>query len=496
MTFNSFTFIIFFAVVLCLYHTPFTWRTHKIILLAASYVFYGAWNPPFLLLLWLTTFIDWLCALWMEGATRRSKRILLLVSVISNLGMLGCFKYGTFFLENFIAATDAIGLNYRPAAPSIILPVGISFYTFQSLSYTIDVYRRHLPARRSLLDFSLFVSFFPQLVAGPIVRAIDFLPQLDERRRATSNEMGWGLTLLCVGLFEKVVMADTLMAPIVNMTYASVDKVGFFSAWTGALAFFMQIFFDFAGYSTCAIGAALCFGFKLMKNFNYPLAATSPQDLWNRWHISLTTWFRDYVFMPLARLRGRRVTRPWLYFSIIVTMLLSGLWHGAAWKFIVWGGFLALFFITERIIRERLTKRGRKARRAPETTTPALAEGGFIMLPRGLLTLVLLLLTFGLNTLSLVFFRAPDIGSALHMLKAMFVPVGADIMRSVPNALTVAIVTTLTIAGSWKLKNQGLVAFAGKLPVWVRSAVLGIMIVSVLACMLTGDDSAFIYFQF
>jgi D-alanyl-lipoteichoic acid acyltransferase DltB (MBOAT superfamily) len=502
MTFNSFTFIIFFAIVLSLYYLPFKWRTHKIILLVASYVFYGAWNPPFLLLLWLTTVMDWLCARWIERAERLSRRRLILVlSLISNLGMLSFFKYGNFFLENFVAAAHALGLDYRPAAPSIILPIGISFYTFESLSYTIDVYRRQIHARTSLLDFGLFVSFFPHLVAGPIMRAGDFLPQLETRRRATSKEMGWVLTLLCVGLFEKVVIADTLMAPIVDMTYAATDKVGFFSSWTGALAFSMQIFFDFAGYSTCAIGAALCFGFKLMKNFYYPLAAVSPQEFWTRWHISLTTWFRDYVFMPLARLRGRRVSRLWLYFSITVTMLLSGLWHGAAWKFVMWGGFQAVFFISERVIREGLKKRLDKKRldkKSPFVAAPVfVSEGGFLMLPCGIITIMLVLLTFGLNTLALVFFRAPNVNAALHVLGAMFVPVGSsDILRSAPNAMTVLIVTTLTLLGSWKLKNQGLVAFAEKLPAWVRSAALGFIIVSVLACMLTGDDSAFIYFQF
>ncbi|MCA1557719.1 MAG: MBOAT family protein, partial [Acidobacteria bacterium] len=355
------------------------------------------------------------------------------------------------------------------------------FYTFQSLSYTIDVYRKHIPARKSLLDFSLFVSFFPQLVAGPIVRAADFLPQLDEPKRATRNEFGWGLTLLCVGLFEKVVLADTLMAPIVDMTYASVDKVGFFSSWTGALAFFMQIFFDFAGYSTCAIGAAMCFGFKLMKNFNYPLAATSPQELWTRWHISLTTWFGDYVFKPLARLRGRRISRPWLYFSTMVTMLLSGLWHGAAWKFIVWGGFHGLLYISDRMIREWLAKRQRRGKERLAPAPAAAAEGGFIMLPRGTLTMMLLLLTFGLNTLSLVIFRAPDLNSALYVIKAMFTPVGMDILRSVSNALTVLILTVLSVWSSWKLKDQGLVAFAEKMPAWLRRVAVAVIIVSVLA---------------
>jgi alginate O-acetyltransferase complex protein AlgI len=495
MTFNSFTFIIFFAVVLSIYYLPLSWRTHKIILLIASYFFYGAWNPPFVLLLWLTTFMDWLCALWIErAATQTARRLILLLSLVSNLGMLSFFKYGNFFLENFMAAAHLLGVNYRPAAPSIILPLGISFYTFESLSYTIDVYRKQIHARRSLLDFGLFVSFFPHLVAGPIMRAGDFLPQLETRRRATPNEMGWGLALLCIGLFEKVVMADTILAPIADQTYSAVEKVGFFSAWTGALAFSSQIFFDFAGYSTCAIGAAMCFGFKLMKNFNYPLASTSPQEFWTRWHISLSTWFRDYVFIPLARLRGRRISRRWLYLSILLTMLLSGLWHGAAWKFVVWGGLQAVFFISERMIRDRLPRK-RPAKRGKQAPV-AVAEGGFVLLPRGVMTILLVLLTFGLNSLALVFFRAPNLRGAVHILKAMFTPPGFDILRSLSNSVTVLVVTVLALSVSWILRDQGLVGFAEKMPTWLRGATLALIVFAVLTCMLTGDDSAFIYFQF
>ncbi|HEY0320708.1 MAG TPA: MBOAT family O-acyltransferase [Pyrinomonadaceae bacterium] len=495
MIFNSFTFIIFFAVVLSLYYAPLSWRTHKIILLIASYVFYGAWNPPFLLLLWFSTMVDWLCALWMERSeTQRRRRIFLIVSLACNLGMLSYFKYGNFFLENFIAGVNAVGLSYRPAAPSIILPVGISFYTFQSLSYTIDVYRKHIPAKRSLLDFALFVSFFPQLVAGPIVRAVDFLPQLLERKRATSNELGWGMTLLCVGLFEKVVMADTILAPIADTVYASTDRVGFFSAWTGTLAFSLQIFFDFAGYSTCAIGVAMCFGFALMKNFNFPYAATGPQDFWVRWHMSLSTWFRDYVFTPLARLKRGRVSRRWLYLMTMVTMLLSGLWHGAAWKFVVWGGLHAVYLISERFIRERLARRraNQKLALAPITV----AEGGFILLPRGAGTLLLVLLTYGLVCLSWVFFRAPDLSSALHVLRVMFTPVRGDLMRSIPDSLTVLAVTALTLIVSWRLRDEGLVGLAEKLPAWLRGVATAVIIFSVLACILSGDGGAFIYFQF
>ncbi len=349
MVFNSLTFLIFILIVLILHHLPLRWTTKKFNLLIASYLFYAAWNPPFVILLWISTIVDWFAAKRL-GRTENiaARRGLLLVSLGVNLGLLGFFKYANFVLDNFILFMDTLGVAYRPPPLDIVLPVGISFYTFQTLSYTIEVYRGKAQPWNSFLDFALFVTFFPQLVAGPIVRAVQFLPQCIGPRKATANQLGWGLSLLTVGLFEKVILADTLMGPVADKVYSAADKAGFIDAWVGTLAFSAQIFFDFAGYSTCAIGVALCLGFVLPYNFRFPYAAIGLSDFWRRWHISLSSWLRDYLYIPLG---GNRcgVTRTQV--SLMLTMLLGGLWHGASWRFLVWGGLHGLYLIVERIIR-------------------------------------------------------------------------------------------------------------------------------------------------
>ncbi|MHC4180894.1 MAG: MBOAT family O-acyltransferase, partial [Planctomycetota bacterium] len=220
-----------------------------------------------------------------------------LLSLITNLGLLGFFKYGGFLLENFVVLLNTAGIQYEPALPDIVLPVGISFYTFQTLSYTLDVYRGKTRPWMSFLDFALFVTFFPQLVAGPIIRSGDFLPQCIEPRRATGRQLSWGLTLLVLGLFEKIVVADGLLAPISDKVYAQAGEAGFLDAWCGTLAFSGQIFCDFAGYSTCAIGIALCLGFAIQDNFRFPYAAGGFSDFWRRWHVSLSSWLRDYLYI-------------------------------------------------------------------------------------------------------------------------------------------------------------------------------------------------------
>lgn len=274
MLFNSLTFGVFFAVVLLLHTAPLPWRVKKFNLLAASYVFYAAWNPPFVLLLWLSTLIDWEAARRIHNAKKSSTRSLfLLVSLGVNLGVLGYFKYGEFLLQNFTELTAYLGIQYKPPEWNIILPVGISFYTFQTMSYTLDVYLKRAEPTASLLDFSLFVTFFPQLVAGPIVRPSDLTPQFAKPRRATLDQLGWGLWLMTLGLFLKVVLADGFLGPSVDAVFGADKPVPPLDAWIAAIAFSGQIFCDFSGYTTVAIGAALCLGFFLPNNFNSPYAA-------------------------------------------------------------------------------------------------------------------------------------------------------------------------------------------------------------------------------
>jgi alginate O-acetyltransferase complex protein AlgI len=326
MLFNSLTFVVFFAAVLLAYRVLGNWNAKKAMLLVASYVFYGAWNPPFVALLAISTLVDWFVAKHMAlEEDVHIRRRLLVISLLVNLGFLGFFKYGGFLLENFVALMASFGVDYKPAAPSIVLPVGISFYTFQTLSYTLDIYRRRLKPARSFLDFALFVSFFPQLVAGPIVRAADFLPQCVDERRTEARAFGWGLFLMTLGLFEKVVLADGLLAGTADSVFGSPGPASALDTWLGSVAFAGQIFCDFAGYSTCAIGAALCLGFHLPTNFRFPYGAVGFRDFWRRWHISLSTWLRDYLYIPLG---GSRNGRWRTLIALMLTMLLGGFLHG------------------------------------------------------------------------------------------------------------------------------------------------------------------------
>ena len=334
MVFNSFTFIAFFAVMLILHNLPFlSWKTKKINLLLASYLFYAAWNPPFILLLWLSTVVDYFVgrALYTQE-NKYKKRLLLVLSLIGNLGMLCFFKYGNFLLDNFVILTHALGINFHPAKPNIILPAGISFYTFTTLCYTIDMYKRKSKPVRSFLDFALFVTFFPHLVAGPIVRPPQLVPQFEHPHKATRLQLQQGLFLLSLGLFMKVAMADTLLAGSANTVFGYARSLPGLDAWVGVLAFSGQIFFDFAGYSTCAIAVAMCLGFVLPENFRYPYAAIGFTDFWRRWRITLSSWLRDYLYIPLG---GNRRGEFRTYFNLMMTMLLGGLWHGASWTFVV-----------------------------------------------------------------------------------------------------------------------------------------------------------------
>ncbi|HET9279247.1 MAG TPA: MBOAT family O-acyltransferase, partial [Flavitalea sp.] len=289
MVFNSYTFIAFFIIILILHNLPFPWKVKKINLLLASYVFYAAWNPPFILLLWLSTVVDYFVGRALYHQENRSKRkLLLVISLIGNLGMLCYFKYGGFLLDNFVTLVNSIGLDFHPAKPNIILPAGISFYTFTTLCYTIDMYKKKSEPVKSLLDFSLFVTFFPHLVAGPIVRPPQLVPQFESPRKANTVQLTDGLLLLSIGLFMKVVLADSMLASSADAVFGTTNSLPALDAWMGVLAFSGQIFFDFAGYSTCAVGAALCLGFVLPQNFFYPYAAIGFSDFWLRWHITLS----------------------------------------------------------------------------------------------------------------------------------------------------------------------------------------------------------------
>jgi alginate O-acetyltransferase complex protein AlgI len=473
MVFNSLTFVVFFAVVLLLHNLPLGWGVKKFNLLIGSYIFYAAWNPPFILLLWCSTLVDWLVARQMSRQpTQALKRRWLVISLVVNLGFLGFFKYGNFALTNWQALMAAIGVHYTRPAWNILLPVGISFYTFHSMSYTLDIYFGRVKPIPKLFDFALFVAFFTQLVAGPILRTSQLVPQFETPRRASSDQQLWGLALMCLGLFEKVVLADGALAPTADAVFGATDPLGFVDAWVGTLAFAGQIFCDFAGYSTIAIGAALCLGFSIPSNFNYPYAAIGFQDFWRRWHISLSTWLRDYLYIPLG---GNRKGKGRTYLNILITMLLGGLWHGANWTFVAWGGLHAIYLCVERWLREH----GVGSRFAGLPTVR------FVL---GILTFLAICVTW-------VFFRAHTFAAAGQLLAAMIgLHPKAPALLSTIFLIQVPVVVLGILATHWLMRDRKLEDVVARAP-WplvagAWAAVLALVIFT------QGNGDAFIYFQF
>ena len=471
MVFNSLAFIGFFAVVLLLHSLPLNWTAKKINLLLASYLFYAAWSPPFILLLWISTIVDWLAAQKLVQAKRPAVRHgWMLLSVIVNLGMLGYFKYGNFALQSFSALLAGFGVAYQPPHYDIVLPVGISFYTFATMSYTLDIYlRRALPAR-NFLDYALFVTFFPHLVAGPIMRPTELVPQFAEPRQATPDMRRFGLALMTLGLFQKVVLADTFLAPVVQAVYDKGKPAGALDAWIATLAFSGQIFCDFAGYSTTAIGVAMCLGFAMPDNFRFPYAAVGFTDFWRRWHITLSSWLRDYLYIPLGGSR-RGAARTCL--ALMTTMLLGGLWHGASWTFVAWGGLHGLYLVAERLLRARF---------AGYRPGPAAFFG-------------LGLLTFALVDLTWVFFRAKDFATAWQILGGMFgAHAGAMPILTFQQLATTYLIVGGLVSSHWLLRGQTLERAVERTPPIMISGFLASMAFAIVTAQ--GEGNAFIYFQF
>ena len=345
MSFTSGIFWVFLPVVLLLFHGPLRHRHQgqNLLLLIASYTFYGWWDWRFLSLIIVSTATDFLIARHLErpGLSAVQRRLTLFASLFVNLGLLGVFKYAGFFVESWVDAWAGLGVEMHKPSLEIVLPVGISFYTFQTLSYTIDVYRGQLKASRHPLEFAAYVSFFPQLVAGPIERATRLLPQLQRLRPVTPTAIKIGLRLIAYGLFKKVVIADSA-AGYANAAFADPSAFTGPVLVIGVIAFALQIYGDFSGYSDIAIGLGRLFGIRLRSNFRFPYFSRNVAEFWRRWHVSLNTWFRDYLYIPLGGSRGGK----WKSLrNIAVVFLVSGLWHGANWTFVVWGGIHAALFV-------------------------------------------------------------------------------------------------------------------------------------------------------
>ena len=471
MLFNSLSFVMFLVVILALYYSKLlNWTNKKRMLLLASYIFYGLWNPPLVILLWISTMVDWTAGNKLKTEqNNRKRKFWLLLSMSVNLGFLAFFKYGNFLLENFVTIVNSMGVEYQAQPMDIILPMGISFYTFQTMSYTIDMYKRKIEPAKTFLDFALYVTFFPQLVAGPIVRAKDLITQFYEEKKATSKQFIWGLFLLTIGLFQKVVMADTLLSDVSDTVFGSSKLLHGIDAWVGTLAFSGQIFFDFAGYSTCAIGIALMLGIILPDNFRYPYASLGFSDLWKRWHITLSSWLKDYLYIPLG---GNRHGITRMYVALMLTMLLGGLWHGAAWTFIVWGGLHGTYLILERLQKRYL----------PFKIT---ANNGIF----------LAFLTFTCINLTWVFFRARSFETAWNMIKSMFY-MQTDGIKILG---TFDVIKVCTVVGAlflchWVMRNTSMKAVAEKTPSWLLGVGWAVMIFLILISQGSGEQ--FIYFQF
>ncbi len=477
MLFNSIEFAIFFLTLFVIYWQITSLPLRNTFLLIASYVFYGWWDYRFLGLILLSSCVDFSIAIAIERSTSSRRRWWLLCGcLVFELGMVAVFKYFNFFIESAHALILMCGFTPHLTTLQIILPVGISFYTFQTLSYVIDVYRRQMPAERNLVNFLAYVSFFPQLVAGPIERATNLLPQFRTLKKFSEPECVAGLKQILWGLFKKVAIADRC-APLVNRIFESYTEQSSPLLALGAVLFAFQIYGDFSGYSDIAIGIGRMLGFRLMRNFNYPYFSRDIAEFWRRWHISLSTWFRDYVYLPLG---GSRAGRWRSLVNVFIVFLLSGFWHGANWTFIFWGFLNALYFVP-------LYLAGTNRRHLDEIGTdrwwPTVQES------------LQILMTFTLTCIAWVFFRAESIAQAFDYLRRMSqctisvpgVALAGDLIALVPFMLFF-----LTV--EWHFRHQ---QFPFERPgtrsgvIWAFSLAAGVVILA------SGHlQATFIYFQF
>lgn len=404
MLFNSIDFAVFLPIVFILYWfvANRNLRFQNLLLIAAGYVFYGWWDWRFLLLLIISTVLDYSIGLALGHEQQAGKRrFILALSLFTNLGFLGIFKYFNFFMDNFVSAFSALGAEISPRTLNIILPVGISFYTFQSLSYAIDVYRRRQEPTSDFIQYAAFVSFFPQLLAGPIERATNMLPQFMRQRHFDYSSAVIGLKQILWGLFKKLVIADNC-ARFANDIFANYSSYSGSTLILGAIFFTFQIYGDFSGYSDIALGTARLFGFKLMRNFAFPYFSRDIAEFWRRWHISLSSWFRDYLYIPLG---GSKGTTAMKVRNTFIVFLVSGFWHGSNWTFVVWGGLNAVYFLPSLLLnRNRLN-------------LDTVAQGR--MLP-SLREFASMCLTFSLVTFAWIFFRAQDMTHAIQFIKGIF----------------------------------------------------------------------------
>lgn len=479
MLFNSIDFAVFLPIVFILYWfvTQKNLRIQNILLVISSYIFYGWWDWRFLSLILFSTLVDYFVGLGLLHQEQHIKRkILLWISIVVNLGFLCFFKYYNFFLDNFINAFSFFGSEIYVGSLHIILPVGISFYTFQTLSYSIDVYKRKLEPTKDFIAFSAFVCFFPQLVAGPIERATHLLPQFYKKRIFDNSKAVDGLRQILWGLFKKIVIADNC-AIYANLIFNNSDEYSGSTLVLGAFFFAFQIYGDFSGYSDIAIGTSRLFGFDLMRNFNFPYFSRDIAEFWRRWHISLSTWFRDYLYVPLGGSRGGNGMKIRNTFIIFI---VSGFWHGANWTFIIWGILNAVYFIPLLLTQ---TNRNHIQIVAQGKLLPSFKE--FSMM----------LLTFGLTVLAWIFFRAENVSHAMHYIQGIFSTSLFSFPEIRPKNLFILLSFFILIEWIGREKQYAIatLGFGWYRPVrWFFYALL----IFLIGMFMPSDESPFIYFQF
>jgi D-alanyl-lipoteichoic acid acyltransferase DltB (MBOAT superfamily) len=465
LVFNSYAFALFLPVVLGGYWLLRGYKRQNLLLLVASYVFYGAWDVRFLLLMWFTTLVDYVVGrrLQREGDERVRQRILI-VSLVVNLGVLATFKYFGFFTDSFADLASSVGVQINQPTLQLLLPIGISFYTFHGISYTVDVYRRHIDAVADLPTFAVFVAYFPQLVAGPIGRATVQLPQFQHDRTPPNGDQARsGVWLILIGLVKKIVVADSL-APMVNGAWAGVEGQSALSLVLAAIGFSLQIYGDFSGYTDIARGVSRLFGIELLRNFDQPYLSRNIAEFWRRWHISLSTWLRDYLYVPLG---GNRRGASRTSFNLFATMLLGGLWHGAAWTFVIWGALHGAFLMVSH-------RRNRPIR-------------------TGLRSIPSVVVTFGLVTFAWIFFRADSLRSAVDFIVGIATLRGGSTDWSL--LVLLAFVGPLVLLIDLAQRVKGDDAFLASLPSPIQGVTVGAA--SLLLVLFSGGaGEPFIYFQF
>lgn len=478
MLFNSFAFGIFLPLVFIIYwvlkKAPL--RVQNLFVLCASYFFYGWWDWHFLSLIIFSSIVDYAVGLTLSKTSKPSHRkALLTASLVTNLGLLAIFKYYDFFITSFCDMLNQIGLSASPHTLSVILPIGISFYTFQTLSYTIDIYRKKTEPTEDIIAFFAFVSFFPQLVAGPIERARNLLPQFLSRREFDDAKARDGMRQMLNGFFKKMVIADNL-APVVENIFSNYAQYDGFTLLAGVFFFSMQVYCDFSGYSDIAIGCARLFGFDLMRNFAFPYFSRDIAEFWRRWHISLSTWFRDYLYVPLCGEKPSRLKRAT---NIIITFTICGLWHGANWTFIFWGFLHGLYFLPMTLARRHKRYIGTAAE---GRILPSLRETGAIMI------------TFSLVLFAWIFFRSESLAHAVGYIKTMTISPSTGVIDYA--YIPVLLLTCIgLLVLEWFARKKQFLLQIDRFPLVLRWSVY-FLVVSVIIVFGASEGNEFIYFQF